>query len=105
LSIPIPPLSVQDKIIAVLLSLEDKIEVNNKINSNLEEQAKALFKSWFIDFEPFKGGKFVDSELGKIPEGWNDDLPFESFIISESQDKAMVGTYPAYSVTNNGIIP
>jgi type I restriction enzyme S subunit len=64
LSIPIPPLSVQDKIIAVLLSLEDKIEVNNKINSNLEEQAKALFKSWFIDFEPFKGGKFVDSELG-----------------------------------------
>jgi type I restriction enzyme S subunit len=36
----------------------------------LEEQAKALFKSWFIDFEPFKGGKFVDSELGKIPEGW-----------------------------------
>ena len=41
-----------------------------KINSNLEEQAKALFKSWFIDFEPFKDGKFVDSELGKIPEGW-----------------------------------
>jgi type I restriction enzyme S subunit len=37
----------------------------------LEEQAKALFKSWFIDFEPFKGGKFVDSELGKIPKGWN----------------------------------
>jgi type I restriction enzyme S subunit len=36
----------------------------------LEEQAKALFKSWFIDFEPFKGGKFVDSELGMIPEGW-----------------------------------
>ena len=36
----------------------------------MEEQAKALFKSWFIDFEPFKGGKFVDSELGKIPEGW-----------------------------------
>ena len=36
----------------------------------MEEQAKALFKSWFIDFEPFKGGKFVDSELGMIPEGW-----------------------------------
>jgi type I restriction enzyme S subunit len=103
LSIPIPPLSVQDKIIAVLLSLEDKIEVNNKINSNLEEQAKALFKSWFIDFEPFKGGKFVDSELGMIPKIWM-ILPFESFI-SESQDKAMVGFYPAYSVTNNGITP
>ena len=37
----------------------------------MEEQAKALFKSWFIDFEPFKGGKFIDSELGMIPEGWN----------------------------------
>ena len=36
----------------------------------MEEQAKALFKSWYIDFEPFKGGKFVDSELGMIPEGW-----------------------------------
>ena len=69
----------------------------------MEEQAKALFKSWFIDFEPFKGGKFVDSELGMIPEGWN-MMSFESFI-SESQDKAMVGTYPAYSVTNNGITP
>lgn len=39
-------------------------------NHNLEEQAQALYKSWFIDFEPFKGGKFVDSELGMIPEGW-----------------------------------
>ncbi|GAA6528472.1 hypothetical protein LPYR103PRE_04450 [Segatella asaccharophila] len=36
----------------------------------MEEQAKALFKSWFIDFEPFKDGKFVDTELGRIPEGW-----------------------------------
>ncbi len=67
------------------------------------EQAKTLFKSWFIDFEPFKGGKFVESELGMIPEGWN-MMSFESFI-SESQDKAMVGTHPTYSVTNNGIIP
>ena len=69
----------------------------------MEEQAKALFKSWFIDFEPFKDGKFIDSELGMIPEVWN-MMSFESFI-SESQDKAMVGTYPAYSVTNKGITP
>jgi len=89
--------------LSILSFLDDKIEVNRKINSNLEEQAKALFKSWFIDFEPFKGGKFVDSELGKIPKIWM-ILPFESFI-SESQDKAMVGFYPAYSVTNNGITP
>ena len=39
-------------------------------NHNLEEQAQALYKSWFVDFEPFKDGKFVDSELGMIPEGW-----------------------------------
>ena len=70
-SIPIPPLSVQDRIMAILLCIDDKIELDRKINSNLEEQAKALFKSWFINFEPFKDGKFVDSELGKIPEGWN----------------------------------
>ena len=99
----IPNINTQEKILAILTSLDNKIQLNRKINSNLEEQAKALFKSWFIDFEPFKGGKFVDSELGKIPEGWN-MMSFESFI-SESQDKAMVGTYPAYSVTNNGITP
>lgn len=43
---------------------------NRQINDNLEQQAQALFKSWFVDFEPFKDGKFVDSELGMIPEGW-----------------------------------
>lgn len=43
---------------------------NRARNHNLEEQAQALYKSWFVDFEPFKGGKFVDSELGMIPEGW-----------------------------------
>ena len=66
----IPSKVIQHKIATILSFLDDKIELNRKINSNLEEQAKALFKSWFIDFEPFKGGKFVDSELGKIPEGW-----------------------------------
>ena len=68
--IEIPALQIQERIALILSPLDDKIELNRKINSNLEEQAKALFKSWFIDFEPFKGGKFVDSELGKIPEGW-----------------------------------
>ena len=99
----IPSKVIQHKIATILSFLDDKIELNRKINSNLEEQAKALFKSWFIDFEPFKDGKFVDSEFGMIPERWN-MMSFESFI-SESQDKAMVGTYPAYSVTNNGITP
>ena len=39
-------------------------------NDNLEQQAQALFKAWFVDFEPFKDGKFIESELGIIPEGW-----------------------------------
>lgn len=70
LKISIPSLSVQKKIAAILSALDDKIELNEKINQNLEAQAQAIFKSWFVDFEPFKNGKFIDSELGKIPEGW-----------------------------------
>lgn len=66
----LPPLDEQRKIAGILSALDDKIELNNKINRNLEAQAQAIFKSWFIDFEPFKNGKFIDSELGRIPEGW-----------------------------------
>ena len=67
--IMLPPRKLQDKIVSVLKSLDDKIEVNRKINENLEQQAQALFKSWFVDFEPFKNGEFVESELGMIPKG------------------------------------
>lgn len=63
-------IKTQKKIASFLSSLDDKIELNRHINENLEQQAQALFKSWFIDFKPFKDGKFVDSELGMIPEGW-----------------------------------
>ncbi|MBR3478751.1 MAG: restriction endonuclease subunit S [Bacteroidaceae bacterium] len=70
LEIPLPPISKQTKIVSILKSLDDKIEVNRKINENLEQQAQALFKSWFVDFEPFKNGEFVESELGRIPKGW-----------------------------------
>lgn len=69
-SVTLPMLKVQQQIAGVLGALDDKIELNRRINENLEQQAQALFKSWFVDFEPFKGGKFVDSELGMIPEGW-----------------------------------
>ena len=62
--------SEQQRIADVLQALDDKIELNTRINHNLEEQAQALYKSWFVDFEPFKDGKFVESELGMIPEGW-----------------------------------
>jgi len=68
--IELPPLSEQAKIVRFLKSLDDKIEVNRRINDNLEQQAQALFKSWFVDFEPFRDQPFVESELGMIPEGW-----------------------------------
>lgn len=68
--IEVPELSTQNKIASILSSLDDKIELNRRINNNLEQQAQALFKSWFVDFEPFKDGEFVDSELGRIPKGW-----------------------------------
>ena len=61
LEFTIPPLDIQKKIAEVLGALDDKIELNNKINNNLEQQAQALFKSWFIDFEPFGG---------KMPNNW-----------------------------------
>ena len=70
IDILLPSLAEQDKIVSILKSLDDKIEVNRKINENLEQQAQALFKSWFVDFEPFKNGEFVESELGMIPKGW-----------------------------------
>ena len=91
LIIALPDLPTQGKIISILKSLDDKIEVNRRINDNLpwalwmthlilllfkrkndnlEQQAQALFKSWFVDFEPFKDGGLVESELGMIPKGW-----------------------------------
>ena len=91
LLIPLPPLSKQAEIVRVLKSLDDKIAVNKQINDNfylacleviliwlltslendnLEQQAQALFKYWFVDFEPFKDSKFEETEFGLIPRGW-----------------------------------
>ena len=69
-TIQLPSLKIQSKIVDMLSSIDDKIEVNRRINDNLEQQAQALFKSWFVDFEPFRNQPFVESELGMIPEGW-----------------------------------
>ena len=66
----LPSLVIQKRIADVLSTLDDKIECNRRINDNLEQQAQALFKSWFVDFEPFKDGEFVESEKGMIPKGW-----------------------------------
>ena len=70
IEVVIPSIEKQKRILSLLVPLDDKIALNQRINDNLEQQAQALYKSWFVDFEPFKGEKFVDSELGKIPEGW-----------------------------------
>ncbi|MDK0749092.1 restriction endonuclease subunit S [Clostridium perfringens] len=79
LYLPVPPLEEQKAIAKILSDLDEKIEVNNKINKNLEEMAQAIFKQWFVDFEfpneegkPYKssGGEMVESELGMIPKGW-----------------------------------
>jgi type I restriction enzyme S subunit len=71
IDIVLPPRKIQDNIVSILKSLDDKIECNKRINDNLEQQAQALFKSWFVDFEPFKDGEFVESELGMIPKNWS----------------------------------
>ena len=72
-NISLPPLEIQKKIVAILSSLDDKIELNNKINVNLEQQAQALFKSWFVNFDPFGG---------KMPDGWKECKAEEYFEIS-----------------------
>ena len=68
--VSLPSVTIQKRIADFLFGYDDKIEVNRKINENLEQQAQALFKSWFVDFEHFKNGEFVESELGMIPKGW-----------------------------------
>lgn len=88
LEIPLPPLDEQRRIAHILGTLDDKIELNRRMNETLEEMARALFKSWFVDFDPVRAkaegrdpglpkhladlfpDRLVDSELGKIPEGW-----------------------------------
>lgn len=66
----VPSLENQIRIGRILSSLDEKIENNRRINDNLEQQTQALYKSWFVDFEPFKDGEFVESEMGEIPVGW-----------------------------------
>ena len=89
LEVPLPPLSEQRAIASVLGALDDKIEVNRRMNATLEAMARALFQSWFVDFDPVRAksegrqpegmdadtaalfpAEFEDSELGMIPKGW-----------------------------------
>ena len=103
LEVTLPPLEQQHKITDILKSIDEKIELNRQINDNLEQQAQALYKSWFVDFEPFKDGEFIESELGKIPEGWQ-CIPFSMFVTESKTKTGKIGI-KEYSVTNNGIFP
>ena len=105
IDILLPSKETQERIVAILKSLDDKIELNRKINANLEAQAQALFKSWFVDFEPFKDQPFVESELGMIPEGWrvgtvNDVCCFESGFAFKSTIYKQEGEYRLITIKN-----
>ena len=94
------PKNIEDqrRIASILSSLDRKIELNNKINADLEEMAQAIFKNWFVDFEPFKDGKFVDSELGMIPEGWKVGCLGDLITIKYGKDHKKLddGIFPVY---------
>ena len=70
IEVNIPEIQEQKSITSILSALDDKIELNLKMNKTLEEMALALYKHWFVDFGPFQDGEFIDSELGEIPKGW-----------------------------------
>jgi type I restriction enzyme S subunit len=94
----------QRSIAATLSALDDMIELNNQINKTLEEMAQAIFKSWFVDFEPFKNGEFEESELGLIPKGWRvgvlgdiiDIFDSKRVPLSNRQRSVMEKKYPYY---------
>lgn len=94
-----PPLTTQKKIAGVLGALDDKIELNNKINQNLEQQAQALFKSWFIDFEPFGGTMPTDWKIGIVDEiiELHDS---KRIPLSSNQREKMAKIYPYYGATS-----
>ncbi len=106
--IKLPPLEEQKAIAHTLSLLDDKIELNLKINATLEEMAQAIFKNWFVDFEPFKDGEFIESELGLIPKGWvvgNLGDVIELFDnkrrpLSKKQRENMSKNYPYYGATS-----
>lgn len=97
--ITLPPRYQQDRIVEILKSFDDKIELNRRINANLEAQAQALFRSWFVDFEPFRDGPFVDSQLGKIPQGWKvETLSNLATVIKKGITPSNSETYSHYSI-------
>ena len=103
IKIDIPPVCYQIEVMNILSSLDAKIETNNKLNEKLEEMAQAIFKSWFVDFEPFKNQPFYETELGMIPEGWEiinlkeivEENPKSKIKVSDARDNK--GPYPFFT--------
>ena len=103
LELPIPPLSEQRAIAHVLGTLDDKIELNRRMNQTLEEMARAIFKDWFVDFGPTRAkmegrerylpvevwelfpDRLVGSEIGEVPEGWEVKSVGECFNLTMGQ--------------------
>lgn len=108
LLIPIPPREIQEFIGNLYYQLSYKIELNKQINDNLEQQAQALYKSWFVDFDPFMGGEFVESEAGMIPKGWRVGNLLDVAELYDSRRKPLSGMqrsamkkiYPYYGATS-----
>ena len=108
--VEVPDLETQEKIASILSSLDSKIELNRRINDNLEQQAQALFKSWFVDFEPFKDGKFVETEMGMIPEGWKvvqlgEIIEISKRIINPQKNPDKIFYHYSLPACDNGLIP
>ena len=100
IDIKLPSTDKQSDIVGILSSLDAKIETNNKLNEKLEEMAQAIFKSWFVDFEPFKDKPFHETELGMIPEGW--EVGSLSDIATITMGQSPCGT--SYNENGEGII-
>ena len=106
--VTLPELDEQVAIGKILRSIDDKIEINRQINDNLEQQAQALYKSWFIDFEPFKEEEFVDTEVGMVPRGWRIGNLLDVAELYDSKRKPLSGMqrstmkkiYPYYGATS-----
>lgn len=121
LSVMVPPLSDQKAIACILGALEDRIELTRKTNRTLEEIAQAVFKSWFVDFDPVRAraagqdlplaehitdlfpGSFEESKLGEIPKGWKVGVVGEIFEFKNGRKRPdSAGLYPVYG--GNGIL-
>ena len=127
ITIPLPPLPEQRAIAHVLGTLDDKIELNRRMNETLEAMARALFKSWFVDFEPVRAkmagrwrrgeslpglpaerydlfpDRLVDSELGEIPEGW--EVKTLGEVLRSTNERVGDQLVAEYACTTDGLVP